>query len=180
MEKWARAMPPGSCDCTWFPAWSIARAAWARTLLAKAAHRMATDSIAWTPRSKLGWSRGLRPIDSSQRSTKLTMTRRARWCERVRCARGRRSRNTRVRAARTMRRASFARSHDRGAITMKCVLALLCGVFCARAAVSELKDGAGKVIIKYAVENPDGMAAAGTKDPAKQVGLILCFPEHDR
>ncbi len=61
-----------------------------------------------------------------------------------------------------------------------CVLALLCSVFGAHAAVSELKDTAGKAVIKYVVETPDGMAAAGTKDPAKQAGLILCFPEHDR
>jgi FOG: TPR repeat, SEL1 subfamily len=59
------------------------------------------------------------------------------------------------------------------------VLALLCA-FAALGAVSELKDEAGKVVIKYVVETPDGMAAAGTKDPAKQLGLILCFPEHDR
>src|SRR5260370_13867180 len=61
-----------------------------------------------------------------------------------------------------------------------CVLALLCSVFGAHAAVSELKDTAGKAVIKYVVETPDGMAAAGTKDRAKQAGLILCFPEHDR
>src|SRR4051795_1024371 len=59
-------------------------------------------------------------------------------------------------------------------------LALLCGAFGLRAADLELKDDAGKTIIKYEVETPEGMAAAGTKDPAKQLGLILCFPEHDR
>src|SRR5712672_2144626 len=61
-----------------------------------------------------------------------------------------------------------------------CVLAVLCSGFNSSAAVSELKDEAGKVVIKYVVETPDGMAAAGTNDPAKQLGLILCFPEHDR
>ena len=37
----------------------------------------------------------------------------------------------------------------------------------------------GKTIIRYVVEPPAGMAPAGTKDPARQVGLFLCFPEHD-
>jgi hypothetical protein len=32
----------------------------------------------------------------------------------------------------------------------------------------------------YVVEAPQGLAAANTSDPAKQLGLILCFPEHDR
>jgi predicted esterase len=45
---------------------------------------------------------------------------------------------------------------------------------------TELKDDAGKTIIKYVVELPDGIAPASTTDPAKQVGLILCFPEHDQ
>lgn len=45
---------------------------------------------------------------------------------------------------------------------------------------TELKDDSGKVIIRYVVEPPLKLAAAGTLDPAKQVGLILCFPEHDR
>lgn len=44
----------------------------------------------------------------------------------------------------------------------------------------ELKDAAGKTIIKYVVEPPDAVAAVSTTDPAKQLGLILCFPEHDR
>lgn len=48
------------------------------------------------------------------------------------------------------------------------------------AAENELKDESGKTIIRYVVESPAGIAAAGTADPAKQVGLILCFPEHDR
>src|SRR6476620_10599501 len=45
---------------------------------------------------------------------------------------------------------------------------------------TELKDDAGKTIIRYVVEPPDTIAPAGTTDPSKQVGLILCFPEHDR
>lgn len=47
------------------------------------------------------------------------------------------------------------------------------------AAEAELKDDAGKTIIKYVVEAPANLAPAGTSDPAKQVGLFLCFPEHD-
>src|SRR5258705_5592618 len=48
------------------------------------------------------------------------------------------------------------------------------------AAENELKDESGKTIIRYVVESPEGIAPAGTSDPAKQVGLILCFHEHDR
>src|SRR5512147_1806897 len=47
------------------------------------------------------------------------------------------------------------------------------------AADSELKDAGGKTIIRYVVEPPDHVAPAGTKDPARQLGLFLCFPEHD-
>lgn len=43
----------------------------------------------------------------------------------------------------------------------------------------ELKDAAGKPIVRYVVEAPLGLAPAGTADPARQVGLFLCFPEHD-
>ena len=53
-------------------------------------------------------------------------------------------------------------------------------VFALSAADSELKDDAGKTIIKYVVEAPEHTAGSQTKDPAKQLGLILCFPEHDR
>jgi TPR repeat protein len=48
------------------------------------------------------------------------------------------------------------------------------------ASETELKDAAGKPIIRYVVEAPENIAPAGTSDPAKQLGLILCFPEHDR
>jgi len=44
----------------------------------------------------------------------------------------------------------------------------------------ELKDEAGKTIIRYVAETPEGLAKAGTTDPSKQVGVFLCFPEHDR
>src|SRR3954464_3756198 len=44
---------------------------------------------------------------------------------------------------------------------------------------AELKDEAGKTIIKYVAEIPSGLAPAATKDPARQVGLILCSQEHD-
>jgi hypothetical protein len=45
---------------------------------------------------------------------------------------------------------------------------------------TELKDAAGKTIIRYVIEIPEHIAPAGTTDPSKQVGLFLCFPEHDR
>jgi hypothetical protein len=51
-------------------------------------------------------------------------------------------------------------------------------LYCAQEA--ELKDADGKTIIRYVVEVPAGIAAAGTADPAKQVGLFLCFAEHER
>src|SRR5215831_8770808 len=44
---------------------------------------------------------------------------------------------------------------------------------------TELKDASGATILKYVIEVPDGIAPAGTTDPAKQVGLILCSQEHD-
>src|SRR5437588_10167249 len=47
------------------------------------------------------------------------------------------------------------------------------------AAEAELRDEAGKTIIRYVVEAPAGLAPAGATDPARQAGLFLCFPEHD-
>src|SRR5215210_3974505 len=47
------------------------------------------------------------------------------------------------------------------------------------AAESELKDESGKTIVKYVIETPPGLAPANTTDPARQVGLFLCFQEHD-
>jgi hypothetical protein len=44
---------------------------------------------------------------------------------------------------------------------------------------NELKDESGKTIIKYVIEVPPGLAPAGTPDPARQAGLILCSQEHD-
>jgi hypothetical protein len=49
----------------------------------------------------------------------------------------------------------------------------------AAAQETELKDESGKTIVRYVIEAPPGVAPAGTADPAKQVGLILCFQEHD-
>ena len=49
----------------------------------------------------------------------------------------------------------------------------------AAAQETELKDETGKTIIKYVIEVPPGIAPAGTTDPARQVGLILCSQEHD-
>lgn len=62
------------------------------------------------------------------------------------------------------------------------VFAALCcfGILPCFAVDSELKDDAGKVVIKYVVEAPEHAAGLRTADPAKQLGLILCFPEHDR
>ena len=49
-----------------------------------------------------------------------------------------------------------------------------------RAAVeTELKDDSGKTIIRYVVEAPAGISPVSTTDPAKQVSLFPCFPEHD-
>src|SRR5690242_8923372 len=43
---------------------------------------------------------------------------------------------------------------------------------------TELKDDSGKTVVQYIAEAPSGLAPSGTKDPAKQVGLIFVFPEH--
>ena len=61
-------------------------------------------------------------------------------------------------------------------------IAVLAGYFTAPLGAmqeTELKDESGRTIIKYVIEIPGGIAPAGTTDPAKQVGLILCFQEHD-
>ena len=49
----------------------------------------------------------------------------------------------------------------------------------AAAQETELKDETGKTVLKYVIEVPPGIAPAGTVDPARQVGLILCSQEHD-
>ena len=66
-------------------------------------------------------------------------------------------------------------------LTLACVVAgtAIFTVPLKAAADTELKDDAGKTIIRYVVEPPAGVAPAGTTDPARQVGLFLCFPEHD-
>src|SRR5262245_21387397 len=56
---------------------------------------------------------------------------------------------------------------------------LLATASLALAQEAELKDETGKPIIKYVIEVPSSIAPAGTADPAKQVGLILCSQEHD-
>jgi hypothetical protein len=60
------------------------------------------------------------------------------------------------------------------------MLAILAITPLAAANETELKDDAGKTIIRYVAEVPQTIAPAGTTDPFKQVGLFLCFPEHDR
>jgi hypothetical protein len=59
------------------------------------------------------------------------------------------------------------------------LLAAALVTFLPAAQETELKDEAGQTILKYVIEVPAGIAAAGTMDPAKQVGLILCSQEHD-
>ena len=43
----------------------------------------------------------------------------------------------------------------------------------------DIKDASGKPVLAYAVSAPKEMAPAGTTDPAKQLGLILCYHEHN-
>ena len=61
---------------------------------------------------------------------------------------------------------------------MKHSLWLLLPVLLNAATEAELKFG--DTTVRYAVEAPRAVAPAGTTDPTQQVGLILCFPEHDR
>ena len=61
---------------------------------------------------------------------------------------------------------------------MKNALWLLPSLLLSSAPEAEFKFG--DTTVRYAVEAPRTIAPAGTTDPAKQVGLILCFPEHDR
>jgi TPR repeat protein len=42
----------------------------------------------------------------------------------------------------------------------------------------DLKDETGKVLVRYFVDAPANVAPAGTADPAKQVGIIVCLQEH--
>src|SRR5687768_433856 len=42
----------------------------------------------------------------------------------------------------------------------------------------DLKDETGKVLVHYFVDAPANAAPAGTADPAKQVGIIVCLQEH--
>jgi hypothetical protein len=43
---------------------------------------------------------------------------------------------------------------------------------------NDLKDETGKVIVHYFVEAPANVAPAGTTDPSRQVGVIVCLQEH--
>jgi hypothetical protein len=60
------------------------------------------------------------------------------------------------------------------------LLALLAAVLLPGAVEQELKDASGKTIVRYVVEPPLHAAPAGTTDPSRQLGLILCSAEHDR
>lgn len=44
---------------------------------------------------------------------------------------------------------------------------------------TELKDGSGKPIVKYVIEVPSGVSGGKNAGPARQLGLFLCFQEHD-
>ncbi len=59
-----------------------------------------------------------------------------------------------------------------------CAASCLAPLFAAQEV--ELKDEAGQTIVRYVIEVPPGIAPAGTTDPARQLGLILCFQEHDQ
>jgi hypothetical protein len=56
---------------------------------------------------------------------------------------------------------------------------LLSGYVLLAAPEMELKDESGKTIVKYVIEVPPVIANAKITDPTKQVGLFLCFQEHD-
>jgi hypothetical protein len=66
--------------------------------------------------------------------------------------------------------------------SLTCLIGLtaLTGVMRAATPDTELKDEAGKTIVRYVVEAPPNAAPAGTTDPTRQLGLILCSSEHDR
>lgn len=58
---------------------------------------------------------------------------------------------------------------------------IFAGISAFAATEGELKDASGARVIQYVVEAPEGAEArAGERDPSKQLGLFLCFPEHDR
>jgi hypothetical protein len=44
---------------------------------------------------------------------------------------------------------------------------------------SDIKDAGGKAVLHYAIEAPKDAPPATETDPAKQLGLFLCFHEHD-
>jgi len=67
--------------------------------------------------------------------------------------------------------------------SFRCLISVLLGAGCYVPALralaeNDLKDETGKVIVHYFVEAPANVAAAGTTDPAKQVGVIVCLQEH--
>src|SRR3954470_6347941 len=67
--------------------------------------------------------------------------------------------------------------------SLRCFSAALIAAVCYVPALhaleeNDLKDEAGKVIVHYFVEAPANVAPAGTADPARQVGVIVCLQEH--
>jgi hypothetical protein len=60
------------------------------------------------------------------------------------------------------------------------LLSLISALALAAAPESELKDASAKTIIKYGRRGARGDRARRRKRPRETLGLILCFPEHDR
>lgn len=69
----------------------------------------------------------------------------------------------------------------RPSLILACLSVCLLAGYARGAAFEEgdIKDAAGKPVLHYAVATPKEMAPAGTAEPAKQLGLILCYHEHN-
>ena len=64
-------------------------------------------------------------------------------------------------------------------ICIACACVLLTATALCAFDEGDIKDASGKPVLAYAVSAPKEMAPAGTTDPAKQLGLILCYHEHN-
>lgn len=60
-----------------------------------------------------------------------------------------------------------------------CVCAFLAVASLSAFDEGDIKDASGNAVLHYAVSAPKEMPPADTTDPAKQLGLILCYHEHD-
>ena len=58
------------------------------------------------------------------------------------------------------------------------IMAVCCAPTLRALTESDLKDDSGKVIVHYFAEAPANAAPAGTTDPARQLGVIVCLQEH--